>query len=258
MAEEKRNMEEVRKVNHLHLVYIIIIFVIVLLAIWLASPYIVCEESLVKFEFAATITSIVLALVSIVYSMSSGQGISENLGSMRNASEKIGTVGDKLETIQTSLQAEISHLTNLEQKMQALHDKTDRTNQLINEMGLNNNITSTSGNEGKFDYENSSVSGLLIVYACSLAYKKGKPFPAEFTGNPFYAHGYITALEISASKHFRALTYMNGVITVTKFDTDYFGKATDVDYISAQMQGKSGYVQAQEALEKINQFYGVN
>lgn len=250
-------MAEEKKINYLHLVYIIIIFVIILLAIWLVAPYVVCEESLVKFEFAATITSIVLAVVSIIFSISSSQGISENLGSMRNASEKIGNVGDKLETIQTSLQAEISHLTNLEQKMQALHDKTDKTNQMINEMGLNNNITSTSGNEGKFDYENSSVSGLLIIYACSLAYKKEKPFPAEFTGNPFYAHGYITALEISASKHFRALTYMNGVITVTKFDTDYFGKATDVNYISARMQGKSGYVQAQESLEKIKKYYEV-
>lgn len=250
-------MAEEKKVNYLHLVYIIIIFVIVLLAIWLVSPYVVCEESLMKFEFAATITSIVLALVSIVYSMSSGQGISENLGSMRNASEKIGNVGDKLETIQNSLQTEITHLTNLEQKMQALHEKTDRTNQMINEMGQNKDISSNSGNEGKFDYENSSVSGLLIVYACSLAFEKGKPFPAEFTGNPFYAHGYITALEISASKHFRALTYMNGVITVTKFDADYFGKATDIDYISSQMKDKSGYAQAQEALEKIKKYYDV-
>lgn len=247
-----------RKINYLHLVYIIIIFVIILLAIWLVAPYVVCEESLMKFEFAATITSIVLALVSIVYSMHSGQGISENLGSMRNASEKIGNVGDKLETIQTSLQTEITHLTNLEQKMQTLHDKTDRTNQLINEMGQNKNITSTSGNEGIFDYENSSVSGLIIIYACSLAYKNGKPFPAEYTGNPFYAHGYITALEISASKHFRALAYPNGVIQVSVFNEAYFGKATDVNYISAQMDGKSGYAQAQEALENIKKFYGVN
>lgn len=246
-----------RKIDYLHLVYIIIIFVVVLLAIWLSSPYIVCEESLMKFEFAATITSIVLALVSIVYSMHSGQGISENLGSMRNASEKIGNVGDKLETIQTSLQTEITHLTNLEQKMQALHDKTDRTNQLINEIGLNNNITSTSGNEGNFDYENSSVSGLIIVYACSLAYKKGKTFPAALVGNPFYVHGYITALEISASKHFRALALPTGHIQVNLFNKNYFGKAAEADYIAEQIQRNPGYAQAQESLEKIKKFYEV-
>lgn len=228
-----------------------------MLAIWLVSPYIVCEESLMKFEFAATITSIVLAVISIIFTLSSGNGISQNLGSMRDASEKIGNVGDKLETIQTSLQTEITHLTNLEQKMQALHDKTDRTNQLINEMGQNKNITSTSGNEGKFDYENSSVSGLIIIYACSLAYKNGKAFPAEYIGNPFYTHGYITALEISSSKHFRAFVYPNGAIQVSVFDGEYFGKATDVDYISAQMRGKSGYAQAQEALEKIKKFYEI-
>lgn len=251
-------MAEEKTINYLHLVYIIIIFVIILLAIWLVAPYVVCEESLMKFEFAATITSIVLALVSIVYSMNSGQGISENLGSMRNASEKIGNVGDKLETIQTSLQAEISHLTNLEQKMQALHDKTDRTNQLINEMGQNKNITSTSGNEGKFDYENSSVAGLIIVYACSLAYKKGKTFPAALVGNPFYVHGYITALEISASKHFRALALPTGYIQVNVFGENYFGKATDANYISEQIQRSPGYAQAQESLEKIKKYYDVN
>ena len=111
-----------RKIDYLHLVYIIIIFVVVLLAIWLASPYIVCEESLTKFEFAATITSIVLALVSIIYTLISGQSVSQNLGSMRDSSEKIGNVGEKLETIQTGLQEDIAHLTGIEQSIQTLLD----------------------------------------------------------------------------------------------------------------------------------------
>lgn len=250
-------MAEEKTINYLHLVYIIIIFVIILLAIWLVAPYVVCEESLMKFEFAATITSIVLAVISIIFTLSSGNGISHNLASMRDASEKIGNVGDKLETIQTSLQTEITHLTNLEQKMQALHDKTDRTNQLINEIGLNNNITSTSGNEGKFDYENSSVSGLIIVYACSLANETGKFFPAAIVGNPFYVHGYVTALEISASKYFRALALPTGHIQVNLFNKNYFGKAAEADYIAEQIQRNPGYAQAQGALENIKKFYGV-
>lgn len=246
-----------KQVNHLHLVYIIIIFVIVLLAIWLAGPYIVCEESLVKFEFAATITSIVLALVSIVYSMHSGQGVSENLGSMRNASEKIGNVGDKLETIQNSLQTEITRLTSLEQKMQDLDVKTDRTHQMINEMGQNMDIDPAHKAEknGQFDFENSSISGLIIIYACSLAYKKGKTFPADYTGNPFYAHGYITALEISASKYFRALALPSGYIKVSEFDEKYFGKATDANYILERINKNGGYTQAKADLEKIRNYF---
>lgn len=250
-------MAEERKINYLHLVYIIIIFVIILLAIWLVAPYVVCEESLMKFEFAATITSIVLALVSIVYSMNSGQGISENLGSMRNASEKIGNVGDKLETIQTSLQTEITHLTNLEQKMQTLHDKTDRTNQLINEMGQNKNITSTSGNEGKFDYENSSVIGLLIIYACFLAHENIKNFPAALIGNPFYVHGYVTALEISVSKHFRATGLQGIIIQVKHFDKNYFDKATDPEFILNYIQNNGDSAQAKDSLKKIKEFFEV-
>ena len=78
-----------KEVNTLHVIYLIIIFVIVLLAIWLCAPYVVCEESLLKFEFAATITSTILAVISITYTMSSSGSISQNLGSMRDSSDKI-------------------------------------------------------------------------------------------------------------------------------------------------------------------------
>ena len=253
----KENNMERKVVDKLHLVYTIIIFVIVLLAIWLASPYIVCKEVLTKFEFAATITSIVLALVSIVYSMNSGQGISENLGSMRNASEKIGNVGDKLETLQTSLQTEILHLSSLEQKMQALHDKTDKTNEMIVELGQNKDIPTSDGVEGKFDFSSSSITGLIIIYACSLAKKTGKAYPAILVGNPYYVHGYITALEISASKHFRAMGMPDMTIHVSVFDNAYFGMATNPDYILQQIQSKGRYAKAQETLLKIQEFYNV-
>lgn len=169
-------------------------------------------------------------------------------------------MGEKLETIQASLTDDISHLTTIEQDIHTVIEEVKRTRNIV-ENGLGQNkqqFTTPTENENQFDVANSSIAGLIIIYACSLAYKKGKTFPAALVGNPFYVHGYITALEISASKYFRALALPTGYIQVNVFGENYFGKATDANYISEQIQRSPGYVQAQEALEMIKKYYDVN
>lgn len=241
-----------------HLFYCGVIFIILTIFFWTMAMN-ESNDAVRLFSFAATITSIVLAVVSIVFSIVSGFKTFRSVGSIQDASDRIGNVGEKLETIQASLTDDISHLTTIEQDIHTVIEEVKRTRNIV-ENGLGQNkqqFTTPTENENQFDVANSSIAGLIIIYACSLAYKKGKAFPAALTGNPFYAHGYITALEISSSKYFRALALPSGYVQVSVFNENYFGKATDATYISAQMQGKSGYAQALEALEKIKQFYEV-
>ena len=246
-----------RKIDYLHLVYIIIIFVVVLLAIWLASPYIVCEESLAKFEFAATITSIVLALVSIIYTLISGQSVSQNLGSMRDSSEKIGNVGEKLETIQTGLQEDIAHLTGIEQSIQTLLDKQNQTNNLLADLSKNNQIDNNITSNQTFVFEKTSIVGKCIIYACKLSKEHNKPFPANIIGNQAYVHGYITALETCAPSHFRAQGKQNGVVEVMHFDNDFF-KSITKEGINNEIQTNGLYIGMNQVMSNIEQFFLTN
>ena len=243
-----------RKIDYLHLVYIIIIFVIVLLAIWLVSPYVVCEESLVKFEFAATITSIVLAVVSIIFSISSSQGISQNLGSMRDASEKIGNVGDKLGTIQSGLQDDITRLTNIETNMQALLGEIQDAKGMIAHLGKNNQIDQMVVNGQQFVFSQTSIVGKCIIYACRLSFEQSKPFPASLIGNPSYVHGYITALETCAPSHFRASGRADGYITVSHFDDGFFELITKAN-INKEIKGNANYTEMNKVMQNISAFF---
>lgn len=113
-------------------------------------------------------------------------------------------------------------------------------------------------NVKKFNCANSSISGLLIIYACSLAFKNRKNFPATLIGNPYYVHGYITALEISADEHFRAIGLADMTINVSNFDEQYFGDATNKEYILSRIKSNGGYAQALISLQDINKYFGVD
>lgn len=246
-----------RKIDYLHLVYIIIIFVVVLLAIWLSSPYIVCEESLAKFEFAATITSIILALISIFYTLFSGLNVSQNLGSMRESSKKIGDVSEKLETIQTSMQEDITHLTGIEMSLQTLLDKQTQTNSLLADLSKNNQILNDTNSNRNFVFDQTSIVGKCIIYACKLSKEHNKPFPANIIGNQAYVHGYVTALETCAPSHFRAQGKQNGLVEVWHFDNDFF-KSITKEGISNEIQRNGLYVGMNQVLLNIEQFFAAN
>lgn len=242
------------KVDKLHLVYTIIIFVIVLLAIWLASPYIVCEEVLTKFEFAATITSIVLAVVSIIYSMYSGQGVSQNLGSMRDASEKIGDVGNKLESIQEGLQDDIFKLTNMETNMQTMLSEIRAAKGMIANLGGNYRNDQTTTNDHEFVFEKTSIVGKCIIYACKLSKEQNKPFPANLVGNPSYLHGYITALETCAPSKFRVTGSPNGFIEVMHIDEGFFELITK-QYINQEIRANRLFSDMEQVMHNIDTYF---
>lgn len=250
---------ETKTINYLHLVYIIIIFVIILFAIWFVSPYVVCEESLMKFEFAATITSIVLAVVSIVYSIYSGQGISHNLGTMRATSDQIGNVGNEFEAIRNKLNDEINRLNGIENNMRDVLTEIRNTKGLIKELKDNHIINNGSTNQSneEFVFSKTSIVGQCIIYACSLAFEQKRSFPINLVGDPTYLHGYITALETCAPNKFRAMGQSNGHVYVSVFDKAFFKDITE-ESIKQQVQSNPMFEQMKPVLQNIQTYFRVN
>lgn len=85
---------------HIHIIYLCIIFVIVL------GFMIVCfckgrisEDAFQNVSFAATVSSILLALISIVLSMNAANTTSGNLGSMSEIESKLNTSLNRLDEI---------------------------------------------------------------------------------------------------------------------------------------------------------------
>lgn len=83
---------EGKTVNRLHLIYGYAIAILVIIAIiicWVLScKGYVSENAFQNFSFAASIVSIVLALVSIVYTIYSGGNVTNSVGVSSGSREK--------------------------------------------------------------------------------------------------------------------------------------------------------------------------
>lgn len=90
-----------KKIDRLHVIYCVIICVLVIVGIllcWiLTSRNAISEHAFDNFAFAATIVSIVLAVVSIIYTIHSGAGVTNSIGILKNVEDNIS---GQLETLQ--------------------------------------------------------------------------------------------------------------------------------------------------------------
>lgn len=78
-----------KKVSIFHLVYIVIIFLIIQLFLFVIYPGHVNEAAFTNFSFASTLVSIVLAVVSIVYTIQSGLSSIGQFKTIQDIEERI-------------------------------------------------------------------------------------------------------------------------------------------------------------------------
>lgn len=78
-----------KKINAHHLYYTIAIAIIILVAVIITVPDRVSENAFTNFSFASTLASIVLAVISIVYSIYAGNTSSTQLDNVREIDAEI-------------------------------------------------------------------------------------------------------------------------------------------------------------------------
>lgn len=187
-----------REVDKLHLIYIIVIsilFVIFLIICWVIScKQQISDVALQNFSFAATITSIVLAVVSIVYSIYSGAGMSGSVSLMQDAENKIRIQVDKLDNIDTKIFDAVRTGNSV------LENKVDHIKQQIQPISeslykIDNSDTSAKSNT-IIDINKMSVYGLILLYICYKSLQTGKSWPIDLLGNEnkYYFQGLLVVL----------------------------------------------------------------
>ena len=162
-----------KKVNVLHLVYLSIIFTILTILFWTLSMN-TSDDALRLFSFASSITSIVLAVVSIAYSLVSGKQVDASLGSISKTSEDIRVVGNDIqkignefsavsadikdvakgiESVNKQLNGEIEKITGLESNVSNIlssnENLSERVSELLNELRNTHNDVQTLGEQIK-------------------------------------------------------------------------------------------------------------
>lgn len=115
-----------RKVSIWHIIYLVIICLIINIFLLCIVPGRINEEAYHNFSFAATITSIVLAVVSIVYSLQSGLSSQSQLNGIKNIEERIGSELTRFSTLESSIKDAVKEgITPLEASMGNIQQRQD-------------------------------------------------------------------------------------------------------------------------------------
>ena len=238
-------MEEPKKISIHHLYYTIIIAVIILVCAVLVVPCSVTEQAFDNFSFASTITSIVLAVVSIVYSIQSGNASNIQLNNVRDIDAEIKR---QLESF-GHIEENVSKL--LDGGMSKIQDDVKRITEGQVELstrlnGLGKDIIDNPPKNTIFT--GGSAYGHILLYACSLSYKTAKSLPIrifdEEQSDYNYWLGYFVAI-LAALKD--RIQIEQGekessplASQITKFDEDFFGSSFQIrDMLNRNLDNNS-------------------
>ncbi len=223
-----------RKISIWHFVYIILICSIFITGTLLIMPGRVNEAAYENFSFAATITSIVLAVVSIIYSIQSGLS---NVGQLNTISEieskishEINNFSDIDKTIREAFIPIASQVGDIKQSQDNLHSEILKMSQF--EIKENNKNIKIEG----------PVVLFVVLYAAARSYETKMDIPyhkfSEYVGvQSRYCEGLLDGIATFCSDKLRIEKGSRSTRKkVAVYDEQTFGSVDDLKKKVAAMQ----------------------
>ena len=245
-------IREVKKIFRLRLIYWSIIFILLAIFLLLISPRCVNPKAFEQFSFASTIVSIVLAVVSIVYSFRSKANSSDNFAGIKAIEESIDNKLFKLDSLGDRVSENVSSAISegVENAMAEL--KLSVGNLLKEQAEIKNNLSRISDEQTKYfnsptlseetdSHPQTSFLGTIALYLAYLSVKHGKDInlskiDKEFFDDYDYYWGFYAALNYSNKDSFSYTSIDKGVFHIDKIDGKKFG---GINYLKKQIDSFS-------------------
>ena len=198
------------KVSVWHILYIILIFFILSICLLCVIPGRINDDAYHNFSFAATITSIVLAVVSIVYSIQSGLSTMGRMSNLTEIESNINKEIARFSTLEAAIKEGVKEIItpiqasvgDIQQRQNDLQKAQDDLAKNFSEMLT----TSTSGHtktgaKDEFPQNNLPQIFAVILLTCLLSQKTGRDIPYHILGRFFgvrsyYCEGVINCLAV--------------------------------------------------------------
>lgn len=192
-------MEE--HISKWHLIYGYIICGIIILGIlvcWILScTGKISRAAFDNFAFASSIVSIVLAVVSIVHSISSSSGVINSVKVLGDAEESIRLQVENLKSIEADIISKVEEGNRgLTDQMSSVQKRID-TLMLQSNEGEKNSATGTPSKKlDVYDLAKNSTIGNVSLYICLKSMETGKSWRLDMLGEKYtlYIWGYLFAL----------------------------------------------------------------
>ena len=270
--KEHNNSFWTRRVSVWHVIYWGIILLILFIFLLCVAPGRINDDAYHNFSFAATITSVVLAVVSIVYSLQSGLSSVVQLNSIKDVETKIRAELRKFSNLEKSIKSAVKEgISPLEASMGRIQESQDYIQEsqnkneeywkefMANTQNGHNTPSSTSDSGGKFACnKNVPIIFSVILYACAKSYESGKMIPFNilegfFGARCFYCNGAIHTLYILKPDSLSIKPNTDPLqVEVMKFDYAYFGT---MDEFKKQIEDGMSAILGKDIINALDEYF---
>lgn len=249
-----------KQVNKLHLVYGYIICGIIILAIvvvWILS----CEGMISRtafdnFAFASSIVSIVLAVVSIVHSISSSSGVINSVKVLEEAEENIRTQVENLKDVEDDIISKVEK-GNREIADQLFDYKKHVDSALLqSNEGERTDVEKSSAKADVYNLEINSAVGNVFLYICLKSIETGKSWRLDMLEGEkyvYYMWGYAFALKSLPASGF-SCHMQNRVVSECEF-SDKVKKQLTYDKIREALRNGKAKTDSEEWLRIVDAYF---
>lgn len=270
---EEKLLAKERMINRLHLIYGFIILAILCVCLLVVVPGHINEDAFDNFCFAATIVSIVLAVVSIVYSFRTKNNASDNMAGIREIErgidEKLRRFDELEKNILAGLDSKLqSGIDPIHQDVSSLRDDQvgmrESLEQLKEELRQQSASISAGKKkeESKTRFQTNSLLGDLALYIACLSSKTQKAIDLDqiderLAKRSQYLFGYLIAILVSFPDKISANVEKGKTVinsTFNKFDTELFG---DEEVCKQRILRYKDNNTAKEYVSAIDKYFGI-
>lgn len=183
------------------------------------------ERVLDFFSLASAIISIILAIITIVYSFYTNSRSNGQIELLNNAAKDVQKASISYSESAETLEINISKIINAINRVEAKTDKI--LIQSLSESSSKSNVIDTEEKHDKFDVRNyvktfiaiSSPLGILSMYACVLSHDKSMPFHLSLVSDSdgvMYCAGFLVATTGTGIVN-SSIDFNTGMVTVNDY-----------------------------------------
>lgn len=223
----------------IHILYWAIIFVVLTVFLILCVPGRINDDAFSNFSFASVLISIVLAVISIVLSISVGQSTSHyNLGIKdveKEIQDKLGKFDDLDVSIRSSVEAIVKREVEGVRKSQV--EMNESLKSLVSSAiaGVSSSANSTGGS---LDLSRASYLCVASLYLAAICNRTGKPLPiSKLKQSSFMIVGFLDGLSTIDPDNL-LIQVKNNDIYVISFTSGRWGSEDDLKNAVSQIDNE--------------------
>lgn len=212
-------------------------------------------------SFGATLSSLIMSVVAIIFTIVSGKDGREQLGRITQATKELQTTATTISNFQTVASELSSSIVRVEKKLGMIDDRTLAMQKNFSSIMSLGSASGSAGNSPAIDVKNyidrGSMTGCVLLLSCALSKEYSKKFEINLFDEKWFPHQYCFGYTI-ASASIGVISISGNWPDITIEDVSKNLKEYALDFVKRYLVNP--YVESRDVLKievnKILAYYG--